>query len=197
MPGCEPNTHYLPFNLVIDVDDIKYVVNYDYPNSGEDYVHRIGRTGRRDKKGTAFTFFTSANAKQANELIDVLKEADQTVEPKLYDLAQQSRYMGNNKRRRYGTAGGGGGGWGGRSNGYSGGGGGGGGFKRKFDGQNGGGPDAKRPVRREYDSSSSTKRFGSQSSYNNGGYSSTSKPVTNSYGSSNGSVSQNRYSSWD
>lgn len=33
-----------------DVDDIKFVINYDYPNNSEDYVHRIGRTGRRDKK---------------------------------------------------------------------------------------------------------------------------------------------------
>ncbi|VDN29557.1 unnamed protein product [Gongylonema pulchrum] len=33
----------------LDVDDIKYVINYDYSNNSEDYVHRIGRTGRRDK----------------------------------------------------------------------------------------------------------------------------------------------------
>lgn len=32
-----------------DVDDIKYVINFDYPNNSEDYVHRIGRTGRRDR----------------------------------------------------------------------------------------------------------------------------------------------------
>jgi superfamily II DNA/RNA helicase len=32
-----------------DVSDIKYVINFDYPNNSEDYVHRIGRTGRQDK----------------------------------------------------------------------------------------------------------------------------------------------------
>lgn len=32
----------------LDVNDIKFVINYDYPNNSEDYVHRIGRTGRRD-----------------------------------------------------------------------------------------------------------------------------------------------------
>ena len=42
----------------LDVDDIKFVINYDYPNNSEDYVHRIGRTGRKDNSGTAFTFFT-------------------------------------------------------------------------------------------------------------------------------------------
>lgn len=35
---------------ISDVDDIKYVINYDYSNNSEDYVHRIGRTGRREKK---------------------------------------------------------------------------------------------------------------------------------------------------
>jgi len=33
-----------------DVTDIRYVINYDFPKNAEDYVHRIGRTGRRDMK---------------------------------------------------------------------------------------------------------------------------------------------------
>lgn len=40
----------------IDVDDISHVVNYDLPESYETYIHRIGRTGRANKKGTALTF---------------------------------------------------------------------------------------------------------------------------------------------
>ena len=40
----------------IDVSDISHVINYDLPGSYEDYVHRIGRTGRVDKKGVALTF---------------------------------------------------------------------------------------------------------------------------------------------
>ncbi|XP_022660339.1 ATP-dependent RNA helicase dbp2-like isoform X3 [Varroa destructor] len=71
----------------LDVDDIRYVVNYDYPHSSEDYIHRIGRTARSNKTGTAFTFFTSGNAKQARDLIGVLKEAGQMVTPELYQLA--------------------------------------------------------------------------------------------------------------
>lgn len=35
------------------------MINYDYPNNSEDYVHRIGRTGRAGAKGTAITFFTT------------------------------------------------------------------------------------------------------------------------------------------
>ena len=38
----------------LDIDGIMYVVNYDMPNGIEDYVHRIGRTGRAGKKGTAY-----------------------------------------------------------------------------------------------------------------------------------------------
>ncbi|GFN16334.1 DEAD-box ATP-dependent RNA helicase DBP2 [Aspergillus tubingensis] len=49
----------------IDVRDITHVLNYDYPNNSEDYVHRIGRTGRAGAKGTAITFFTTDNSKQA------------------------------------------------------------------------------------------------------------------------------------
>jgi superfamily II DNA/RNA helicase len=40
----------------IDVEGITHVINYDLPQSYEDYIHRIGRTGRADKFGTALTF---------------------------------------------------------------------------------------------------------------------------------------------
>lgn len=39
----------------IDIKDINLVINYDVPNDGEDYVHRIGRTARADTKGMALT----------------------------------------------------------------------------------------------------------------------------------------------
>lgn len=45
--------------FVKDVRDITHVLNYDYPNNSEDYVHRIGRTARAGAKGTAITFFTT------------------------------------------------------------------------------------------------------------------------------------------
>ncbi|CAJ0745770.1 4608_t:CDS:2 [Entrophospora sp. SA101] len=52
----------------IDVKDIKLVINYDFPTNVEDYVHRIGRTGRGGAKGLAITFFTMDNARQAKDL---------------------------------------------------------------------------------------------------------------------------------
>jgi superfamily II DNA/RNA helicase len=40
----------------LDIADISHVINYDIPATYTDYIHRIGRTGRGDKKGTALTF---------------------------------------------------------------------------------------------------------------------------------------------
>ncbi|HWA52345.1 MAG TPA: DEAD/DEAH box helicase [Patescibacteria group bacterium] len=40
----------------LDIPDVTHVINYELPESYEDYIHRIGRTGRADKKGTALTF---------------------------------------------------------------------------------------------------------------------------------------------
>src|SRR5262245_52342646 len=47
----------------IDVDDITHVINFDVPHTPEDYVHRIGRTGRVDAQGDAFTFMSQDESK--------------------------------------------------------------------------------------------------------------------------------------
>jgi|CXWL01.1.fsa_nt_gi ATP-dependent RNA helicase RhlE len=44
----------------IDIDSVQHVINYDIPEAPEDYVHRIGRTGRAGNKGRAITIFTTA-----------------------------------------------------------------------------------------------------------------------------------------
>lgn len=75
-------------NTFTDVEDVKFVINYDYPNSSEDYIHRIGRTARSQKTGTAYTFFTPNNMKQASDLISVLREANQAINPKLIQMAE-------------------------------------------------------------------------------------------------------------
>lgn len=76
--------------LLVDVDDIKFVINFDYPHCSEDYVHRIGRTGRASKEGTAYTLFTDKNAKQAKDLVNILQEAKQTVPPALLEMMRRS-----------------------------------------------------------------------------------------------------------
>lgn len=64
----------------LDIPDVEVVINYSFPLTTEDYVHRIGRTGRAGKKGLAVTFFSGATDKaRAGELINVLREAGQPV----------------------------------------------------------------------------------------------------------------------
>ena len=83
-------------NNHLDVKDISYVFNFDFPMQVESYVHRIGRTGRAGATGTAITFFTRENARLAKELISVLNEGKQVVPSQLYEIAKS--YRGNNNR---------------------------------------------------------------------------------------------------
>lgn len=71
----------------LDVKDIKCVINYDMAHSAEDYVHRIGRTGRAGATGSAYTFFTPANARLAKQLKGILEEAKQPVPAQLAKYA--------------------------------------------------------------------------------------------------------------
>merc|ERR1712190_327243 len=71
----------------LDVKDIKYVINYDFPSQIEDYVHRVGRTGRAGATGSSYTFFTQEKFKHARDLIKVLEEAKQPVPEELRKLA--------------------------------------------------------------------------------------------------------------
>ncbi len=70
----------------IDVSDIAYVVNYDLPNASEDFVHRIGRTGRAGAKGVATTFVMPQEKHEARKLERELRikfawsEADRNLE---------------------------------------------------------------------------------------------------------------------
>ncbi|XP_014234831.1 DEAD-box ATP-dependent RNA helicase 20-like isoform X2 [Trichogramma pretiosum] len=85
----------------LDVEDVKYVVNFDYPNSSEDYVHRIGRTGRCQSSGTSYAFFTPGNSRQAKDLMSVLEEAGQPINPKLAEMANTQRGQFNKGRQRW------------------------------------------------------------------------------------------------
>ncbi|KAA6428079.1 MAG: RNA helicase DRH1 [Trebouxia sp. A1-2] len=109
----------------LDVPNVGAVINYDFPNGVEDYVHRIGRTGRAGLKGESYTFFTSADAKNARELIKLLQEAGQAVNPDLMAMQGMGGFGGGRNRWGGGGGGGGGGGYGGGGGGGYGGGGGG------------------------------------------------------------------------
>lgn len=68
----------------LDIPQVEYVINYSFPLTVEDYVHRIGRTGRGGATGTSHTFFTDNDKALAGALVGVLQEANQEVPQDIY-----------------------------------------------------------------------------------------------------------------
>jgi superfamily II DNA/RNA helicase len=58
----------------LDIADVSHVFNFDVPFHAEDYVHRIGRTGRAGKSGVAMTLVTPEDAKQTAAIEDLIKQ---------------------------------------------------------------------------------------------------------------------------
>lgn len=63
----------------LDIPNVTHVINFDLPTDIDDYVHRIGRTGRAGNVGKATTFFNENNRNVARGLAELLKEANQEV----------------------------------------------------------------------------------------------------------------------
>lgn len=63
----------------LDVPDVEVVLNYTFPLTIEDYVHRIGRTGRAGKNGISYTFFQPGDKSHAGELQQVMRQAGQDI----------------------------------------------------------------------------------------------------------------------
>ncbi len=86
----------------IDVQDIAHVVNYDLPNASDDFVHRIGRTGRAGAKGVATTFVMPQEKHDARKLERELKikfewrEADKNLEKELRNQPLDTTAQGQN-----------------------------------------------------------------------------------------------------
>jgi ATP-dependent RNA helicase DeaD len=68
----------------IDVSEIAHVINYDLPQVAEDYIHRIGRTGRAGETGTATSFVTGEDAAMWNDIAKLLKKTGSVI-PSLYE----------------------------------------------------------------------------------------------------------------
>ena len=73
----------------LDVNDIDWVVNFDFPLDIENYIHRIGRTGRAAKKGCSLTYMTWDEARYAKKLKKILLEAGQKVPEELEELEKE------------------------------------------------------------------------------------------------------------
>lgn len=64
----------------LDVKGLDLVINYDAPSHMEDYVHRVGRTGRAGMQGTAVTFVTSSQQRAISDLVKAMETSGQTVQ---------------------------------------------------------------------------------------------------------------------
>ncbi|KOO32756.1 hypothetical protein Ctob_011398 [Chrysochromulina tobinii] len=72
----------------LDVSTIRQVINFDMPTNMEDYIHRIGRTGRAGNKGEAHTFLdVEKDTPHVHKLCQVLRDHEQPVPPDLQQLA--------------------------------------------------------------------------------------------------------------
>ncbi|KAI6711885.1 hypothetical protein JHW43_005550 [Diplocarpon mali] len=94
----------------LDIPNVTHVVNYDLPTDIDDYVHRIGRTGRAGNTGISTAFFNRGNRGVVRELIDLLKEANQEVPAFLENIAREGSFGGGGRGGRSGGGRGRGGG---------------------------------------------------------------------------------------
>ncbi|KAH7033324.1 P-loop containing nucleoside triphosphate hydrolase protein [Microdochium trichocladiopsis] len=86
----------------LDIPNVTHVVNYDLPTDIDDYVHRIGRTGRAGNTGHSTAFFNRGNRGVVRELLDLLKEANQEVPAFLETIARESSFGGGGRGGRGG-----------------------------------------------------------------------------------------------
>lgn len=89
----------------LDIPNVSHVIQYDLPNTLEDYVHRIGRTGRAGNQGIATSFFCDANRGLAPELYNYMKEHEQEL-PEFLEEACTERFMEKRATMRGGGGGG-------------------------------------------------------------------------------------------
>ena len=92
----------------LDIPNVEYVINYSFPLTIEDYVHRIGRTGRAGKTGVAYTFFHGNQHEKplAGALQNVLREAGMPIPKELLAFGSTVK---KKEHKMYGAHAGGGG----------------------------------------------------------------------------------------
>ncbi|CDF91268.1 ZYBA0S10-03488g1_1 [Zygosaccharomyces bailii CLIB 213] len=76
----------------LDIPNVTHVINYDLPGDIDDYVHRIGRTGRAGNTGLATAFLNRGNKNVVKGLVELLSEANQEVPPFLNELSRESSF---------------------------------------------------------------------------------------------------------
>jgi len=98
----------------LDIENIAHVINYDMPTDIDDYVHRIGRTGRAGKPGLATAFISEENVNVIPKLLEILEEAQQEIPNWLESMKVHHGRGGSHSNYGYGGRGRGGNRFGGR-----------------------------------------------------------------------------------
>ena len=88
----------------LDIPNVTHVINYDLPSDIDDYVHRIGRTGRAGNVGRATAFFNDSNRNIATDLVEILREARQECPSWLDEMA--ASILRSKRQPSYGGGGG-------------------------------------------------------------------------------------------
>merc|ERR1719192_3256147 len=83
----------------LDIPNVKHVINFDMPGDVEEYVHRIGRTGRMGNLGLATSFFNEKNRNLTKDLVELIVESNQELPGWLEALAMESRSFGSGRPR--------------------------------------------------------------------------------------------------
>ena len=83
----------------LDIPNVTHVINYDLPSDIDDYVHRIGRTGRAGNVGISTAFFNRGNRQIVRDLMDLLKEANQECPEFLEQISRENGGFGSSSGR--------------------------------------------------------------------------------------------------
>ncbi|XP_066266911.1 ATP-dependent RNA helicase DDX3X-like isoform X6 [Branchiostoma lanceolatum] len=84
----------------LDIPNVKHVINFDLPSDIDEYVHRIGRTGRVGNLGLATSFFNDKNRNVVRDLVDILIESKQELPSWLESMAYEERRQQSSGRNR-------------------------------------------------------------------------------------------------
>ena len=87
----------------LDIPNVKHVINFDLPSDIEEYVHRIGRTGRMGNLGLATSFFNEKNRNLTKDMVELILESSQELPGWLESMASDFRSYGGPSRRGKGN----------------------------------------------------------------------------------------------
>lgn len=89
----------------LDIPNVKHVINFDLPTDIEEYVHRIGRTGRVGNLGLATSFFNDKNKNMAVDLCELINETKQELPHWLIAISKEVQCeQRSSSQRKYGNS---------------------------------------------------------------------------------------------